>query len=203
MIIFRSLIFPLSLTLLALPFFALAQTPDNELLSTPKPALQSLPVAPETLILNKIEQELKEKYRTEIYTSPAISSLMFTPTQQSLLREAKNGFSVNINDAGERTESAPDLTPEEIEEFKAKNAISSVRSISLGGIVFINPREWTIWLNKKLITPGRVPKEILDLRVSKEFVELRWLDAQENKIYPVRLRPNQTFNFDAKIFTPG
>lgn len=182
----------------------LAQTPpESGLQSAPEPTLQSVTVAPEILILNKIEAELKEKYRTEIYTSPAIQSLMFTPTQQSLLREAKNGFSVDINDAGERKESTSDLTPEEIEEFKAKNAISSVRSISLGGIVFISPSDWTIWLNRKLITPGRIPKEVLDIRVSKEFVELRWLDAQENKIYPVRLRPNQTFNLDAKIFTPG
>lgn len=185
-------------------FAALAQSPpDAALEAAPETPLQAVPIAPETLILNKIEAELKEKYKTEIYTSPPIQSLMFTPTQQSLLREAKNGFSVDINEAGERRESTSDLTPAEIEEFRAKNAISSVRKISLGGIVFISPNDWTIWLNKKLITPGRIPKEVLDLRVSKEFVELRWLDAQENKIYPVRLRPNQTFNLDAKIFTPG
>lgn len=191
--------------LLGFSVSAMAQTPVEvtNTASQPSPDFQSPPVAPETLILNKIEKELQEKYRTEIYVSPSIPSLMFTPTQTSLLREAKNGFSVNINEEGERVETPPDLTPEEIEEFKSKNAITSVRTVSLGGIVFINPNDWTIWLNQKLITPGRIPKEILGLRVSKDFVELRWLDVQENKIYPIRLRPNQTFNLDAKIFTPG
>ncbi len=154
------------------------------------------PVPPEVLILRKIEQELKEKYKTEIYVPPAIPSLIFTPSQQSLLREARNGFNTRI--------------PTEAETLASSGAAGSlqqpamaVRKLSLGGIVFISPDEWTIWLNKRRITPDKLPTEAVDLRVYKEFIELRWFDAQTNQIYPIRLRPNQTFGLDAHTFIPG
>lgn len=150
---------------------------------------------PEVLILEQIEADLKEKYKKEIYIPPSIQSLFFTPSQQALLRDARAGFKTALP-AEEKEEEAPK------EDLQQNNA-PAIRSISLSGIVFITPDEWTIWLNKQRVTAAKLPKEAVDLRVYKDFIELRWHDTQTNKIFPIRLRPNQTFNLDAQTFVPG
>jgi len=155
------------------------------------PTSAALP--PEILILNQIEEELKEKFKNDIYIPPAIPSLIFTSEQQSLLREARNGFNTRIplaSETGEPVKTDPKLP-------------TASRRISLSGIIFINPDEWTIWLNKKRVTSANLPKEAVDLRVYKEFIELKWFDAETNQIFPIRLRPNQTFSLDAHTFVPG
>ena len=147
---------------------------------------------PEVLILNKIEEDLREKYKNEIYIPPSIPSLLFTSEQQSLLREARNGFNTRIP------------LPEESKDQKTEPRLDvENRKLSLSGIVFINPDEWTIWLNKKRITNANLPTEAVDLRVYKDFIELKWFDAKSNQIFPIRLRPNQTFSLDARSFVPG
>jgi hypothetical protein len=128
---------------------------------------------------------------------PSIPSLLFTPAQQSLLREARNGFNTRAPSAAELAEAGIGAGG----DLQSPNM--SVRSLSLGGIVFLTPDEWTIWLNSKRVTSDKIPTEAVDLRVYKEFIELRWFDAQTNQIFPIRLRPNQTFNLDARTFVPG
>lgn len=154
---------------------------------------------PEVLILKHIEEELKEKYKKELYIPPSIQSLIYLPAQQSLLREARGGFNTQLP-AGPRTTGNLPLTDT---KMPLESGAPSVRSLSLGGIVFLNPDDWTIWLNKKRITAAKLPREAVDLRVYKDFIELRWFDTQTNQIFPIRLRPNQTFSLDAKTFVPG
>lgn len=77
------------------------------------------------------------------------------------------------------------------------------REVRLGGIVYIDPEEWTIWLNGKRVTPDALPPEVLDLQVYKEYVEIKWLDDYTNQILPLRLRAHERFNIDARIFLPG
>lgn len=77
------------------------------------------------------------------------------------------------------------------------------REISLGGIVYEGENNWTIWLNDKRITPKAIPKEILDLRVFKEYIEVKWLDEFSSQIFPIRLRAHERFNLDMRIFLPG
>lgn len=77
------------------------------------------------------------------------------------------------------------------------------RDISLGGIVFNSARDWTIWLNGRRITPDALPKEVIDLRVFSEYVEMKWFDEYTNQIFPIRLRAHQRFNIDNRIFLPG
>ena len=79
----------------------------------------------------------------------------------------------------------------------------SIREISLQGILYRGPSDWTIWMNKQQLTPDAMPLEVIDLKVHKEFIELRWFDRDANQIVPIRLRPNQRFNLDARIFLPG
>lgn len=159
------------------------------------------PLSPEVLILKHIEKELKEKYKKELYIPPSIQSLFISPAQQSLLREARGGFNTQTPTETPELASLPDGLDRDGPSLDSPGV--SVRSLSLGGIVFITPDDWTIWLNKKRITSNKIPREAIDLRVYKDFIELRWFDAQSNQIFPIRLRPNQTFNLDVKTFVPG
>jgi hypothetical protein len=159
-------------------------------------ALPDDQVPAEVKILRRIEKELKEKYKKEIFTVSNIPSLVFPPGQHALLSEARVGFNTR----------AP--TQEEMGEVPTPDDPNyrpppSVRVLSLGGIVFNTPDEWTIYLNQKRVTPDALPKEAVDLRVYKDFIELRWFDVQTNQIFPIRLRPNQKFNLDGRIFLPG
>ena len=77
------------------------------------------------------------------------------------------------------------------------------RDISLGGIAFNDTKSWTIWLNGERVTPKAVPEEILDLKVFKNYIEIKWFDEYTNRIIPIRLRPHQRFNIDTRIFLPG
>lgn len=79
----------------------------------------------------------------------------------------------------------------------------SVREISLGGILFQSSSDWAIWLNSQKITPENLPPAIMDIKVKKDFIQLKWLDFQTNQIFPVKLRANQRFNFDTRMFLPG
>ncbi len=77
------------------------------------------------------------------------------------------------------------------------------RDIILSGIVYTTKNDWVIWLNGKRIMPDAVPKEVLDLRVFKDYIEIKWLDDYTNQIFPLRLRAHQRFNMDNRIFLPG
>jgi hypothetical protein len=175
------------------------------------PAVQAAPTSsateltPEQKILAAIEKELKQKLAQDIYVPPSISSLVFAANQYSLLREARQGFNARVPSQAElEAERDVALTTDDVVLDDKKNPVTpSVREIQLGGIVFITPDEWTIWLNKQRITPTTIPSQATDLRVYREFVELRWLDQATNQVFPIRLRPNQRFNLDSKVFLPG
>ena len=77
------------------------------------------------------------------------------------------------------------------------------REIRLGGIVFGDSGDWAIWLNGKRITPTAIPKEVMDLKVYKEYVEFKWFDDYTNQIFPLRIRAHERFNIDTRIFLPG
>jgi hypothetical protein len=77
------------------------------------------------------------------------------------------------------------------------------REIKLGGIVFVANNDWTIWLNGKRVTPDAIPTEVMDLKVYKEYVEMKWFDDYTNQIFPLRIRAHERFNIDTRIFLPG
>ncbi|MGQ0527284.1 MAG: hypothetical protein ACT4OY_04545 [Alphaproteobacteria bacterium] len=77
------------------------------------------------------------------------------------------------------------------------------REIKLGGLVYRSPKNWTIWLNGERVSPDALPKEALDLKVMKNYIEIKWFDDYTNQIFPLRLRPHQRFNIDTRIFLPG
>lgn len=77
------------------------------------------------------------------------------------------------------------------------------REIKLGGIVFVASNDWAIWLNGKRVTPEAIPSEVMDLKVYKEYVEMKWFDDYTNQIFPLRIRAHERFNIDTRIFLPG
>ncbi len=77
------------------------------------------------------------------------------------------------------------------------------REIKLGGIVFVDAADWAIWLNGKRVTPTAIPREVMDLKVYKEYVEMKWFDDYTNQIFPLRIRAHERFNIDSRIFLPG
>lgn len=150
----------------------------------------------EVKILRSIEKEIKDKYSKIAADPSAIPSLVFTPAQHALLREARIGFNTRLPTLQELRDHPDPNDP----NYRPPTAL---REVSLGGIVFYSPDDWTIWLNNKRITPDAMPAEAVDLRVYKEYIELRWFDAGTNQVYPIRLRPNQRFNIDGRMFLPG
>ncbi len=145
-------------------------------------------------MLSQVEKNLREKLMNDTFSPPAMNSLLFPPWQYTLLREARIGFNTRKPTEGELASGDSEMT---------NSLMAGVREISLGGILFISEKDWTIWLNKQRVTPDALPPEATDIRVHKEYVELKWFDNQTNAVYPVRLRPNQRFNLDARMFLPG
>lgn len=116
---------------------------------------------------------------TAIEDAKRSRGLVRPPTEEELMRDLKT-----------RGVDKPMPPPEE-------------REIRLGGIVYVKSGDWTIWLNDKRVTPKAIPAEVMDLKVSKEYIEMKWFDEYTNQIFPIRLRPHQRFNIDTRIFLPG
>ena len=123
-------------------------------------------------------------------TSP-ISSLFFTAREHALLVEARRGYVTRP--PGE----------EEIDNFNPETPVMGPRVLELGGIVYLSSNDWVVWLNGQRVTQNAIPPEVLDIKVRKEYIQLQWFDEFTNQIFPVKLRSNQRFNIDSRIFLPG
>lgn len=142
------------------------------------------------------EEEIKEKIKQDDkspFDSSKIRSLFFTHWQYEALLDAKNTRGNNT-----RPPTQSELDALGTEKVKPEN-----RDLTLGGIVYVNAKDWTIWLNGMRVTPNAIPKEVIDLRVSKEYIEVKWLDDYTNQVFPIRIRAHQRFNLDTRIFLPG
>ncbi len=122
-----------------------------------------------------------------------IPSLFFTYWQHKTIQDAKNSR------GAVRPPSSRELDLDS-DEFQPD---PGPRELKLDGILYKAADNWTIWVNGERISPDAVPKEIMDLRVFNDHVELKWLDAFTNSVYPIRLRVHQRFNLDMRIFLPG
>ncbi len=127
------------------------------------------------------------------------SSLLFTFWERTAIQDAR--ASRGVVRAPTDAELMRDLKKRD-DEPKRKPPPEE-RDITLGGIVYKTSKNWTIWLNGKRVSPNALPKEVLDLRVFEEYVEIKWFDEYTNQIFPIRLRAHQRFNIDTRIFLPG
>ncbi|HNQ92118.1 MAG TPA: hypothetical protein PKI93_04230 [Alphaproteobacteria bacterium] len=151
---------------------------------------------PEVKILQSIEREIKEKYKKQLYLRSQVPSVFFTPSQHALLREARIGFNTRVPTLQELKDQGDPNDP----NYRPP---PSLREISLGGILYSSQSDWVVYLNNIRITPQAIPSELVDIKVFKDYIEVRWFDALTNQIFPIRLRPNQRFNLDAKVFLPA
>ncbi len=131
----------------------------------------------------------------EKFSAKDIPSLLFTYWQHRSIMDAKNTKGV----VRAPTQSELDAI-ENGDDFKPE---AGPRDIILGGILFTEEDSWIIWLNGQRVTPSAVPKEVLDLRVFKDYIEIKWLDDYTNQVFPIRIRTHQRFNMDSRIFLPG
>lgn len=126
-----------------------------------------------------------------------IGTLFFTLWQHSLLQDAKRLY-VTRRPTPEEVKNAADSDPNSLQPIDR-----GIREISLGGILYRGDKEWVVWLNGMRMVPDAIPKEVIDIKVAKTHIDLKWFDAYTNLIFPVRLRPHQRFNLDSRIFLPG
>jgi len=145
------------------------------------------------------ETEASEDSRPEIEIVPdMMPSILFNKNDYDSIQDARNSIG-KVRPPTDR-EIARDF--DEPEEEKVKPPPEK-RYIRLGGIVYVDSNDWTIWLNETRVTPKALPYEVLDLRVFNDYIEIKWFDDYSNQILPIRLRANQRFNIDTRIFLPG
>lgn len=144
------------------------------------------------VVQDDIAQEISENIilRQPEVQIDQIPSLFFTADEAALIASVRNGIT-----ARQPTES----------ELRNNGNLPAAgpRELALGGIVYSSASDWTIWLNGEKITPKRLPPEILDIKVKKDQISLKWFDAYTNQIFPIKLKPHQRFNIDTRIFLPG
>jgi len=128
-----------------------------------------------------------------------IPSLIFTYWEHTALYDARN----SIGTVRPTTEAELKEELNKKQEPKGPKPPPEEREIRLGGIAYSGKDDWTIWLNEQRVTPNAVPKEVIELRVFNNYIEIKWYDDYTNKIFPIRLRPHQRFNIDTRIFLPG
>lgn len=123
-----------------------------------------------------------------------IPSLFFSKWEHDLIQDARRGLVTRPPEFADDFAALPEAaTPSE----------PGPRNIVLSGIVFRSSKDWVIWLNNKRVSPIAIPSEILDLEVRKDYIKLEWYDHDTNQIFPIKLRPHQTFNIDTRMFLPG
>lgn len=137
--------------------------------------------------LTEIEREISQQlsFQAPTVNPNLMPSLFFTVWEHDLVIDARRGLTTRMPGTDDGVPAA------------------GPRDLALGGIVYRNGKDWTIWLNSLRISPNAIPEEVLDLKVYKDYVELEWFDASTNQIFPIRLRAHQRFNLDTRMFLPG
>lgn len=141
-------------------------------------------------IMDEMVERLK--FRAPEVSINQIPSLFFTSGEAALIASVRNGVITRPPTERELDTGETEASPE-----------AGVRELALGGIIYKSTSNWTIWINGQKITPKRIPSEILDIRVRKDHVKIRWFDPYTNQIFPIKLKPHQRFNIDTRIFLPG
>lgn len=144
------------------------------------------------------EQAAAVRVGEEAINPNDIPSVLFTYWEHTAITDAKRAVG-----QGETREVSQEEWQNIKDEPLGVKPPPEERDITLGGIVFVTREDWTIWLNGKRVTPKAIPREVTDLKVYKEYIEMRWYDDYTNQIFPLRLRPHQRFNIDTRIFLPG
>jgi len=145
--------------------------------------------------VNKTGQIMAKINRVWDRSIDRMPSLFFTYWQHQSIIDAKKSHGI--------VRPPTDAELKALEDGENLDFDPERRYVTLGGIVYKGDDDWTIWLNGERVTPSAVPKEVMDLQVYKDYIEVKWLDEYTNSIFPLRLRAHQRFNMDMRIFLPG
>jgi len=81
--------------------------------------------------------------------------------------------------------------------------IPQVRKIVLSGVSYKSPNDWVVWINGQKIVPGLMLKEIVDIKVERDLVHLKWFDIGLNGVLNITLRPHDTYDIVTGVLLPG
>jgi hypothetical protein len=114
----------------------------------------------------------------EALKKPFRDSLLFSDAEVELVRAAA---------AGRQTGTA-------ILEKDKVELIPIDRKIKLHGIYYATDNNWIVWLNGYKLVPGRLLPEIMEIKVNRDQVFLRWYDIGLDGVIDLTLRPNQIYD---------
>jgi len=134
-----------------------------------------------------------------------IPSLLFTYWEHTSILDAKADAAKNIGDqrAVSEDELRREMNKSTVPDAAKPKPPPEMRELRLGGILYTAKSDWTIWLNEQRITPDALPKEIIELRVYRHHIDVKWYDDYTMRVFPIRLKSHQRFNLDSRIFLPG
>ena len=150
-----------------------------------------------------VEQMVRRIIRLKVSFNPNnIRSLFFSDGESELLAEARMGLITSEEKAQEQIDRKNGTY---IDPNTGENGVidPGIRELSLGGIVYASSKDWTIWLNGTKMTPRLLAPEIIDIKVYKNYIKIKWYDSYTNQIFPIKLKTHQRFNIDTRIFLPG
>lgn len=143
---------------------------------------------------------------------PVTRSLLFSPAEIAAIKGSIGRARVRKDRPQEEeppAPAAPALAPAQaaalVEESKKISIlpIPMRRTISVAGVVFRDKDDWIVWLNGRKVTPKNLLPEIVDIRVEKEKVHLKWFDRGINGVISISLRPHQTYDIVTGVLLPG
>lgn len=129
-------------------------------------------------------------------------SIFFTPEEIAILQQARQGYLDSRFQTQVPVEAAAENTADDGKKDDAP-IDRGRRILTLAGVVYQSPQDWTIWLNGERVTPRNIPENIRSLTVNVDHVRLRWFDKAENRIVNITLRPHQHYNLDLDTIAPG
>jgi hypothetical protein len=119
---------------------------------------------------------------------PFTRSFMFSPIDVTAINRALSG--------------AP-TGPAILNAGKTAQPIPQRRIIAVSGVVWRSDDDWIVWINGKKVTPKSYLPEIVDIKVDKDSVRLKWFDIGINGIISIGLRPHQTYDIVTGVLLPG
>lgn len=81
--------------------------------------------------------------------------------------------------------------------------IPAVRRIIVSGVYYKGPSDWIVWINNHKVTPGNLMPEIIDIKVVRDRVHLKWFDIGLNGIITIEMRPHQVYDIVTGVMLPG
>jgi len=172
-----------------------ATTEGQAKLNLPMDAFPPRPLAPAETHPPVTEMILRVQRKQPDILMDQIGSVFLTSREETVITEARKGLI---------TRAPTDMEFDEEQDLDGTmSKPTGPREVSLGGVLYVDANDWVVWINSEKITPKNIPSSIIDIRVSKDYIKLKWFDVQTNQIFPIKLRPHQRFNLDTRIFLPG